>query len=365
MKNLLLALVLVSGCKVEKLVSVDVCGTSCYYEYLSPSLGVGPCVPGVWVCDPETNSQSCVGSVMPQLEECNRIDDDCDGYIDEDLPGCCVPGSPEVCDGIDNNCDGRIDEPTAPPATCYSADPLSMAFAPCRPGVLRCIKGGWVCDGERAPQVEVCNAQDDDCDGYIDEGLDSSEPVWIVFIIDNSGSMYSKIVGVQMAVKQFVSRYGNRPEIHWALVTAPDKDIQWGSQVRLFQNFTDAATFSVAIDLQNGQTGSGAEPSLDALLLTCQSQNPLGLSWGAGRRAIVLFTDEEPQTYMTPPTTAADIIAACTATGARIYEFVETKPVLKPEWKTIADATSGVVYEIQSGVISTQLQTLVAEFTCR
>ncbi|MDO8661358.1 MAG: putative metal-binding motif-containing protein, partial [Candidatus Woesearchaeota archaeon] len=48
----------------------------------------------------------------------NRIDDNCNGRIDE--VGCvplvavptrvvCSP-TPEVCDGIDNNCDGRVDE---------------------------------------------------------------------------------------------------------------------------------------------------------------------------------------------------------------------------------------------------------------
>jgi len=71
----------------------------------------------------------------PAEESCNQADDDCDGDIDEDIPGgeCLVvspygacPGTeqckegetlcvgdeaaPETCDGVDNDCDGDTDE---------------------------------------------------------------------------------------------------------------------------------------------------------------------------------------------------------------------------------------------------------------
>jgi hypothetical protein len=48
-----------------------------------------------------------VGVCSAALEQCNALDDDCDGRVDE---SCCTP-APESCgDGVDNDCDGQSDE---------------------------------------------------------------------------------------------------------------------------------------------------------------------------------------------------------------------------------------------------------------
>ena len=44
----------------------------------------------------------------PAAETCDGLDNNCNGIIDDTVPG--VPPSDEVCDGLDNNCDGDIDE---------------------------------------------------------------------------------------------------------------------------------------------------------------------------------------------------------------------------------------------------------------
>ena len=99
--------------------------TNCYNENEFGRCG------GTRTCDSECSAR------IPAKEECNQIDDDCDGLTDNDVPdlpceitnvhGTCMgsrvcvngqysrtctgaaPG-PEICNGIDDNCDGRTDE---------------------------------------------------------------------------------------------------------------------------------------------------------------------------------------------------------------------------------------------------------------
>ena len=87
----------------------------------------------------------CIVTIEPQSENCNGVDDDCDGTIDEGvLNRCneCGEEPEEICNGIDDDCDRAIDE-----------DLLNQC-------------------GECGPvPTEICNGVDDDCDGGIDEGL--------------------------------------------------------------------------------------------------------------------------------------------------------------------------------------------------
>ena len=66
----------------------------------------------------------------------------------------------ELCDGQDNDCDGQVDEGLR--RGCESA---------CGPGEEVCFNGRWgECDSDDAAP-ETCNGRDDDCDGATDEGL--------------------------------------------------------------------------------------------------------------------------------------------------------------------------------------------------
>lgn len=97
----------------------------------------GICAEGTRAC--VDGIEQCVQTTMAVLfEDNNEIDDDCDGQIDE-----CTAGNieDEICDGIDNNCNGFVDEGLV--NACGLCGPL--------------------------PE-ESCNGVDNDCDGRIDEG---------------------------------------------------------------------------------------------------------------------------------------------------------------------------------------------------
>lgn len=113
----------------------------------------------------------------------------CDGSscIDTDLdtygPGC---EAGEDCDP--DNAARNVDCASIPPPDC-SADPsltgcpclagsMSACFADndrigiCLAGVTRCVDDHWnICVGGVAPQSELCDGQDQDCDGLVDEGV--------------------------------------------------------------------------------------------------------------------------------------------------------------------------------------------------
>jgi hypothetical protein len=49
--------------------------------------GVGICGAGIRRCE-DGAWTACLGEVLPGAEVCNGTDDDCDGAVDEDMPGC-------------------------------------------------------------------------------------------------------------------------------------------------------------------------------------------------------------------------------------------------------------------------------------
>lgn len=148
---------------------------------------IGLCRNGMQECI-EGNWTECKGLIYPKPEDCNGIDDDCDGEIDEDLKkkcgesgvGACtmsfaeckkgkwqdcdsVLPTDEICDGIDNNCNGEIDEELF--ESCGITDEGECMF-----GQKRCIKGKWTkCLGSIEPLEELCDKKDNDCNGIIDD----------------------------------------------------------------------------------------------------------------------------------------------------------------------------------------------------
>lgn len=160
--------------------------------------GRGICKEGLRVCDEGGFWGSCDGAVLPAAELCNKIDDDCNGRVDDgferDGTKCfagegecraegtysCSPDgsqsvcsatakqpSPEVCDGRDNDCDGTIDDGDVE----GTGDSCKTGQAGmCAEGVKQCVVGAIKCMPRHTRTVEICdNKQDEDCDGKVDE----------------------------------------------------------------------------------------------------------------------------------------------------------------------------------------------------
>jgi hypothetical protein len=139
-------------------------------------------------------------------ELCNAEDDDCDGRVDEAFPlgtpcegvGACGPGvgacgpngegvcstepggpedasTPELCNGQDDDCDGSADENFDVGVACDG-------IGACGAGRTECAADGrLVCSTDpggsmAGARAEACNAADDDCDGQVDEGLGLGTP---------------------------------------------------------------------------------------------------------------------------------------------------------------------------------------------
>ncbi len=125
----------------------------------------------------EGERNPCGGCGALPEEVCNELDDDCDGAVDEGVVnacGGCAMVSDEVCNGVDDDCDGRVDNVPG------SDEPLqrecSFDLGECRLGFETCVDGGWdECDGEK-PVDELCDDLDNDCDGVVDERADPCGP---------------------------------------------------------------------------------------------------------------------------------------------------------------------------------------------
>jgi len=165
--------------------------------------GTSICKKGTTTCVGGEYWGDCEGQILPQAEQCNGQDDDCDGVVDNGfnigetcfvgVGECKVSGvyacnnqggvtcvdtngaplaplapNQEICDGKDNNCNGRIDEIFNLNQNCYG-------------GLGECqTRGKTICSSDHTDVVcdatpsqgttELCgDGLDNDCNGLVDD----------------------------------------------------------------------------------------------------------------------------------------------------------------------------------------------------
>lgn len=120
-----------------------------------------------WTDDATIPSRTCNNSYHLYCFEYLK-DLDGDGYLEDadcnDNNPSIHPGAAEVCNNQDDNCDGNVDE--------NLTQDCGSEVGECQKGTQTCSAGNWgTCVGEISPTGETCDNKDNDCDGSTDEDL--------------------------------------------------------------------------------------------------------------------------------------------------------------------------------------------------
>ncbi len=197
---------------------------------------VDQCLGGALVCTEDQQGLRCSDGPEPDSdpEVCDGGDNDCDDVVDEGFAlgvectvgrGACQNTGTTICnpdnaqdticnvgplapgvemcgDDIDNDCDGRIDE-----GFDELNDPCTIDtnVGMCREGTFACAGEDLICEADFAPFSvdEICDDQDNDCDGETDEDgqwpdPDDHEPNNTFFEgLPNSGPEFDTVTSLQ------------------------------------------------------------------------------------------------------------------------------------------------------------------------
>ena len=298
----------------------------------------------------------------------------------------------EACNNFDEDCDQQIDEELTQP--CYTGDPDTLMVGVCVPGEAYCKRGSWgsdrnerfvegYCAGEVTPSPEICDGADNDCDGEVDYGEEIRDTD-ILFIIDWSASMSEEIRAVRVALGQFAQHFAAEEPLQWGMVVGPKTFRE--SDVNNLVLVSDISPFDAFLDNFSSLGSSGMDGSLemlvDAIYLTIRSISPVAdldlqntvwwrntasipekenfdINWRENSdRIVILFTDEEDQTYLKPANDREAVPGSITheyitsviqsAINFKLYTFSHPRIGIPDDWEDLAVASGGADFRLTS-----------------
>lgn len=119
-----------------------------------------------------------------------------------------------------------------------------------------------------------------------------TEPLWLMLLLDVSGSMTKHLGDMAAVSRKALSSLG--PQDRAAVML-------FGARTRLAQDFTESrADVSAAIAGARGEKTVGAGTAINAAVISAAAQIRESVKGQAGRRAIVILTDNGGLSYQTP-----------------------------------------------------------------
>ena len=299
----------------------------------------------------------------------------------------------EICNNFDDDCDEDVDEDLV--AGCYTGPEGTLNVGICEAGEMFCQQGQWgnelnglfvedLCSGEVTPQPEdLCTGNDDNCDGVVDKVMEDTD---ILFIVDTSGSMSSTINAVQQSMSMFSAYYSDQQVIQWGLATGPIDDgdeeiLLMTTNLVPFQQF-----LPTLINVDEDMTGD--EMLYDALYLSIRNlstEQPLQLVWDEDdigsspsinnwniswrnevNHVVIMFSDEEGQTYTSPQVTRDVIVdTALSSQELSIYSF--SKPAHRTGlwgWEPVSIGGSWYPLTSNANQMFASLMDIIDETAC-
>lgn len=310
---------------------------------------------------------------------------------------------PEACNMFDDNCNQLVDEDLV--SGCYTGPPNTENVGICYGGEMICVDGSWgnypnfevqpdvfvegFCLDEQTPlEEDLCNNADDNCDGIVEENM---QPTDILFVVDGSGSMADEIDAVVDALTMFAGNYSDEEVIRWGLVVGPTGNFA-NEHLSLVQNLVPFPQFIGALVAFGEQPLMGGKEMLyDAVYLSImslvaaedlpmvplawdgvsESSPPLPqfqIAWREdAKRVVVVFSDEEGQSYLEPEVTVQHIAdAANQVDELSIYTFSPPNVQNDPEegWEPISVGGSWFQLTNQANVMFDHLMQILDETAC-